>query len=236
MEKPKLALVGYGKMGKEVESLAKLKGFEITDIFDINNLLNENGNYRFDVAIDFTSPDAVIENISKYAKLKKNAVIGTTGWYEHLREVRKIVEEAEIGLIYSSNFSVGVQIYFKIIEAISKLMNDFEEYDPFVYEIHHRHKKDSPSGTALTIGNILLENLRRKQKISTIANEITPDSISISSSRGGEVVGIHSVTFDSAFDSIEITHRAKNRKGFALGALLAAETIFGKKGLMQFNI
>jgi 4-hydroxy-tetrahydrodipicolinate reductase len=236
MEKPRLAIVGYGKMGKEVESLAQEKGFEITDIFDIDNPLNENGNYRFDVAIDFTSPDVVIENIRKYAKLKKNAVIGTTGWYEHLPEVKKIVEEAEIGLIYSSNFSVGVQIYFKIIEEISKLMNNFEEYDPFVYEVHHRYKKDSPSGTAITIGKILLENLERKKKISTTANEVTPDSIGIASSRGGEVVGIHSVTFDSVFDSIEIIHRAKNRKGFALGALLASQTIFGRKGLIQFNI
>lgn len=235
MEKPRLAIVGYGKMGKEVESLAKEKGFEITDIFDIDNPLNANGNYRFDVAIDFTSPDVVIENIHKYAKLKKNAVIGTTGWYEHFLDVKKIVEEAGIGLIYSSNFSVGVQIYFKVIEEISKLMDSFEEYDPFVYEIHHRYKKDSPSGTALTIGNILLENLKRKQRISTSANATTPDSIGIASLRGGEVVGIHSVTFDSVFDSIEVIHRAKSRKGFALGALLASQIIFGKKGLIQFK-
>lgn len=236
MEKPRLAIVGYGKMGKEVASLAKEKGFEITDIFDVDKPLNENGDYRFDVAIDFTSPDAVIENIRKYAKLRKNAVIGTTGWYEHLFEVKKIVEEAGIGLIYSSNFSVGVQVYFKIIEEISKLMNSFEEYDPLVYEIHHRYKKDSPSGTALTIGKILIENLNRKRKISTTANEMTPDSIGIASLRGGEVVGIHSVAFDSVFDSIEIVHRAKNRKGFALGALLASQIIFGKKGLIQFSI
>lgn len=236
MERPRLAIVGYGKMGKEVESLAKEKGFEITDIFDIDKPLNENGNYRFDVAIDFTSPDAVIENIRKYAKLRKNAVIGTTGWYEHLLEVKKIVEETGIGLIYSSNFSVGVQIYYRVIEEVAKLMNNFEEYDPLVYEIHHRYKKDSPSGTALTIGKILLENLNRKQKISTTANEMDPNSIGIASLRGGEVVGIHSVTFDSIFDSIEIVHRAKNRKGFALGALLASQTIFGKKGLIQFNI
>lgn len=236
MDKPKLAIVGYGKMGQAIESVAKQKGFEITDIFDIENLLNENQNYRFDVAIDFTTPDAIIDNINKYAKLKKNAVVGTTGWYEHLGEVKKIVEEAEIGIIYSSNFSVGVQIYFKIVEEISKIMNHFEDYDAFVHEIHHKYKKDSPSGTALTIGNILLENLQRKHKISTSAKEFTPDSINISSSRGGEVVGIHSVTFDSSFDSIEVIHRAKNRSGFALGALIASQSIFGKKGLFQFKI
>jgi len=234
--KPKLAIVGYGKMGKEVELLALEKGFTITNIFDIHNPLSYEEQYNFDVAIEFTTPESVLENVKLLARLKKNIVIGTTGWYDKISEVKEIVETESIGAIYSPNFSIGVAILFAIINEASKIINHFEDYDIIVEEIHHKHKKDYPSGTALKIAKVILQNVGRKKRITT---DLLPDNgevLRIASLRVGETFGVHKILIDSAFDTIEITHTSKNRKGFALGALIAAQIIFNKKGFYEFNL
>jgi 4-hydroxy-tetrahydrodipicolinate reductase len=234
--KPKLAIVGYGKMGKEIELLAHEKGFAVTNIFDIDNPLSSEQEYDFDVAIEFTTPDSVLENVKTLARLKKNIVIGTTGWYDKISEVKSIVEKEGIGAIYSPNFSVGVNILFSIINEVSKIINNFEEYDILVEEIHHRHKKDYPSGTALKIAEEILRNVSRKKRITTELSPNDCDALRIASLRVGETFGIHKIILDSSFDTIEITHTAKNRKGFALGALIAAQIIHNKKGFFEFSL
>ena len=201
----KIGLFGHGNMGTEVE-----------------RLINEPGTHQIvsveeaDVVIDFTSPEIVLENIKRATSLGKNMVVGTTGWYEYLSDVEKIVQEAGIGLIYAQNFSVGANIFFKIIANAAKLFNQFGGYDTYGLEIHHKGKKDSPSGTALRIGKEL-------------------GGLEFSSIRAGRNPGFHQVVFDSNADSITLAHAAHNRSGFAAGALLAAEFIEGKKGLYTFD-
>ncbi len=234
--KPKLAIVGYGKMGKEIEKLAQEKGFLITDIFDLNNPLSIGKKYDFDVAIEFTTPDSVIDNVKILSYLKKNIVIGTTGWFDRMDEVKSIVESNGIGAIFSPNFSIGVNILFTIIKEASKILNHFEDYDIIIEEIHHNQKKDAPSGTAIKIAKIILDFIKRKKRIST---DLTPNNnefLKIASLRVGNIFGIHKVLFDSFFDTIEIAHTAKNRKGFALGALLAAKMIHNKQGFFEFTL
>lgn len=235
-EKPKLALIGYGKMGKEIESLAREKNFVITDIFEIDNPLQTNKEYDFDVAIEFTTPDAVFENIQKIAQLRKNIVVGTTGWYNKIEQAKEIVNSAGIGLIYSPNFSVGIQIILKIIEEVSTILNQINNYDIIIEETHHRMKKDAPSGTALKIAEKILKNFKAKEKIVTNPKDIDSKSIQIASLRLGEVYGVHRIILDSEFDSLEFVHTAKTRKGFAIGALLAAEFIHKKTGFYEFTL
>ncbi|MGB9770397.1 MAG: 4-hydroxy-tetrahydrodipicolinate reductase [Candidatus Kapaibacteriota bacterium] len=234
--KPKIALIGYGKMGKEIEKVAKDTGFVITDIFEIDNPIIPEKNYEFDVAIEFTNPESTIENIIKISRIKKNIVVGTTGWYEKIDLVKKIVEDSGIGLIYSPNFSVGIQIILKLIEDVSNILNQINNYDIIIEETHHRHKKDVPSGTALKIAEKILQNFKAKEKIVTNPKDLDSKSIQIASMRLGEVYGIHKVILDSEFDTLEFTHSAKTRKGFAIGALLAAEQIYGKKGFFEFSL
>lgn len=201
----KITLLGHGNMGKEVERLINDAGTHtIVSISDA------------DVVIDFTSPEIVLENIRKVAGLGKNMVVGTTGWYDHLGEIEKIVKEAGIGLIYAQNFSVGANIFFRVVAEAAKLFRKFEGYDVYGLEIHHKAKKDSPSGTALRI-----------------AREV--DGLEFSSIRAGRNPGFHQVVFDSSADSITLSHQAHNRSGFAAGAILAAEFIKDKKGLHSFE-
>lgn len=237
-DKPKLAIVGYGKMGKAIESLALQKGFVITNIFDVDFPINPDENYDFDVAIDFTEPNSVISNIEKLAKLHKNIVIGTTGWYSELERVRSIVEQYKIGLIYCSNFSIGINVLFRITEELTKIFDQFTDFDIAIEEIHHRHKKDAPSGTALKIAKLILENSSFKKIISTNPLDIyqKPETLNIISGRVGEVFGEHRIIFDSPFESFEVIHRAKSRLGFALGALVASQFIWKKTGFFEFSI
>lgn len=234
---PKIAILGYGAMGKVIETLAKDKGYEITDIFDQDNPLQKDADYDFDVAIDFTLPDSVIENVRILSEKNKSVVVGTTGWYDQIDDVVEIVNNNNTGLVWGSNFSVGVQMYFKIVDYASKLVNKVDNYDIFVHEMHHKRKKDSPSGTAETISDIIIENVDRKasKEIETIHGEVDSSKLHVTSSRGGEVTGTHSVYLDSLADAIEVTHRAKNRTGFALGSLLAANWIKDKKGFYSFK-
>jgi len=233
----KLAIIGYGAMGKQIEAIAIEQNIIISNIFDINTPLNENEEYHFDVAIDFSFPNALINNVNLLAKKKKNIVIGTTGWYDRIIDIKKIADDYDIGIIWSSNFSIGMQIFYKIINEASKLMNKFEQYDSFISEIHHTNKADSPSGTAISLANIMLANLQSKDKLLTenINRLIAPNELQIASMRGGKIFGEHTVYFDSIVDTIELKHNAKSRKGFAVGALTAANYILNKTGFYNFE-
>ena len=237
-----IAIIGYGKMGHEIENVAKDRGVSTITIdpsaedADYKEI-NEESMKDVDVCIDFTHPDSVIGNIEKVSEFGKNIVVGTTGWYDKTDDVKKIIEEAGTGLIWSGNFSIGVNVYFKIIENAAKIINNVGDYDVFVHEFHHKNKADSPSGTAVMIGNILTDNIDRKRKVVTeeLKRKIEPDELHISSTRGGSVPGTHIVGFDSAADTIELKHTARSRQGFAVGAVMAAEWINGKKGFYDIN-
>ncbi|MBI5326430.1 MAG: 4-hydroxy-tetrahydrodipicolinate reductase [Ignavibacteriae bacterium] len=235
--KPKIAIIGYGSMGKEIENSALISGFQITDIFEIENPIKEKGIYDFDVAIDFSFPESVLDNVKKISNLNKNIVLGTTGWGKHIEEIKEYVVSNNAGLVFGSNFSIGMQMFFRLVEAASKLVNKFDNYDIMLHEIHHKRKKDSPSGTALSLAEIMLKEIKRKNKIMDDTNRVTiePSSIHVTSSRVGEITGTHTILIDSQADTIELIHRAKNRQGFAEGALLAAEWIHGKKGFFDFG-
>ena len=238
----RIAITGYGKMGQITEQLAIEKGLEVVSTIDPGvpsakfKELDKENLRGADVAIDFTVPAIVLENIDNYIKYGINAVIGTTGWYEYLQEVKEKVEKSQIGLIWSGNFSIGVNLFFRIIKQSADLMSKFPLYDVMGYEIHHNRKIDSPSGTMNMIGNILLENLKNKKKIVTekLSRKISGEEIHLASVRGGSIPGTHVVAFDSEVDTIELKHTARSRKGLAVGAIKAAEWINGKKGF--YNI
>lgn len=235
MDKLKIALVGYGAMGKEIEFQAK-DNFIITDIFDINNSLEQSKISNYDVAIEFTQPDSVINNIKCLAENGKNIVLGTTGWYSKFEEIKSIVDYNQIGLVWASNFSVGMNIFFKIIEEAATLASKAGDYDIFLHELHHKRKKDSPSGTAVSLSKIILNNFDHKSEafFETAHSEIKPEQLHATSTRGGEIFGTHTVYIDSLPDTIELTHRARSRAGFANGALKAATLINGRKGIFEF--
>lgn len=220
--KIKIALIGFGKMGQEINALCRESAnsscFEVVSISfkNINDGLDLKGIAKADVAIDFTSKDVVMENIEKIAKLGVNLIVGTTGWYGEMETVKKIVEKNKIGLLYSPNFSVGANIFFKIAEFSSKMFSKFKDYDVYGLEIHHKAKLDSPSGTALKIAG--------KVK-----------GLNFTSIRAGRNPGFHEVVFDSQADGITLSHQAYNRVGFAKGALVAAEFIKNKKGVYSFE-
>ena len=238
-----IAIIGYGKMGREIEKAAKSKGITTTSIIDPYDNdagfkeINESSMSGVDVCIDFSTPSSVVDNIKKAAKFKKNVVIGTTGWYDKIDEARNIVKESNIGFIYASNFSIGVNAFFKIIESAAKIINKVENYDIYGYELHHNKKIDSPSGTAKTIGEILIKNIKRKDTMifDKIDRKIEPNELHIASIRAGSIPGTHVVGFDSSADTIELRHTARNREGFALGAIMAAQWIQNKKGFYDIN-
>ncbi|MGA2297252.1 MAG: 4-hydroxy-tetrahydrodipicolinate reductase [FCB group bacterium] len=234
---PKIAIVGYGFMGKEIELLAKQQQFIVTDIFDIDSPIEPQKSYDFEVAIDFTLPDAVMENIKILSNMQKNIVLGTTGWLHKESIIKDMVKFSGIGFIHSSNFSIGMQMFSRTLRYASQLMNKIDGYDIMLHEIHHKRKKDSPSGTAMTLADIIIKEVDLKKEIITYAMDgpIAPEQLHVSSTRGGEIFGTHTVYIDSLADTIELTHRAKNRSGFAMGALTAAKWIHGKKGFFDFD-
>jgi 4-hydroxy-tetrahydrodipicolinate reductase len=232
-----IALVGYGKMGKEIEALAPTQGVSVVARFDIDNNRNGTGLTAetlkgVDVCIDFSIPGEVLANLRRVAECGKNLVIGTTGWHDRVEEARQIVDKERIGIVYAPNFSIGVNLFLRLAEEAGKQFARFEDYDVSIQEIHHRQKLDSPSGTALEIGKTLLHTSKRKKELlaGNAPGKIKPEQLQISSTRTGSVMGVHSVLFDSLVDTIELKHTAKNRSGFALGALLAAKWIKGKRG------
>jgi 4-hydroxy-tetrahydrodipicolinate reductase len=233
-----IALIGYGKMGKEVETAAKGRGLTVAKVFDIHNNTGSLGLTHeslkgIDVCIEFSTPGTVFDNIAAAASCGKNIVVGTTGWYDRLDAVRKLVKESKIGFLYSPNFSLGVNIFVQVVAHAAHLMDRYTQYDAAVMESHHRAKVDSPSGTALTIAQSVLAGMKRKTEIvsETLHGQIKPNQLHVTSSRLGSVAGTHAVVFDSDADSIELVHTAKNRSGFALGAVVAAEWLRGKKGV-----
>ena len=241
----KIALVGYGKMGRMIESSALSAGHEITAVVDpfsdsdrvtgrdLSSLLGR----CVDVVIDFSAPLSACENILFYAKHSMSAVIGTTGWYSHLDEIRSKIDVSNCSIIYSGNFSIGVAIMMKSAAYISSLINNVSSYDVCIEEIHHRAKADSPSGTAEMLKDIVLGSIERKKRAvyGNVEGRIKEDELQISSLRLGSVSGIHSLIFDSPSDTIELKHTARDRSGFADGAVKAASWIHSRKGFFSFD-
>ena len=234
-----IGLAGYGRMGALIHQTALSRGYEVPLIVDPQSDAPEVTAREFtclssppDVIIDFTSPEAALKNIERYGEMKVPAVIGTTGWYDQMEQAAAIVEQSGIGLIWAGNFSLGVNLFYKLVERAATMMNRFPQYDPFVHESHHRFKVDSPSGTAKMIAGILIDKLDRKESIvnSLPERRLGDEELQVSSSRGGSVPGSHRVVFDSEVDSITLEHNARNRSGFAEGALLAARWIRGRSG------
>ncbi len=232
----KVVLLGYGQMGKMIASLANEMGVEIVAKFDLSDNLDELDKIDFDVAIDFTTHRAIEDNLHKILSLGKSIVIGTTGWYDKIDRFKADTEAANGSCVWGSNFSLGMQAFYKLLENSGQLINSLNDYDIGVHEIHHKLKKDSPSGSAIAIANILMDNIERKTSIEkeTCHEKIDREQLHVTSSRIGSVAGTHTVYFDSDADAIELTHRAKNRTGFAKGALMAAKWISEKKGFYSF--
>jgi len=226
----KIALLGYGKMGKVIERIALERGHEIVLKKDEFNTYD--GLSTADVAIDFSVPSAAVSNISASFNANVPVVSGTTGWLEHYDDMIALCNEKKSGFISSSNFSLGVNIFFGLNEYLAKIMKQFDSYKVSMEEIHHIHKLDAPSGTAISLAQGVIQN-------SNYANwtleEAKENEIHIEAKRIGEVPGTHTVIYDSAIDSIEIKHTAHNREGFALGAVIAAEWLAGKQGIFSMK-
>jgi dihydrodipicolinate reductase len=234
----KIALIGYGKMGKEIEKIALNRGHEIVSIIDVNNPEEfESRAFEIaDVAIEFSQPGTALANYRKCFQKHIPVVTGTTGWLDHLDEIKQQCETEGQTFFYASNFSIGVNIFFAINKYLAKIMNRFPGYDVQMEEVHHIHKLDAPSGTAITLAEGILENLDRKTQWKIEENgDSSPEILNIRAVREGEVFGIHEVEYESESDIISIKHHAKNRSGFALGAVLAAEFTAGKKGFLSMN-
>jgi len=235
----KIAMIGYGRLGKEIKQIAEGLNHEVITIDPSANAdfkeINEESTNNIDVAIDFSLPTSALQNAKTLNSLGINTVMGTTGWYNQMDDMRESVKD--IGFIWSGNFSLGVNIFFRIIENASKIINNVDVYDVLAHELHHSGKRDSPSGTANMIGDILLKNIERKNKLTTemLDRKIEPDEIHFASVRGGSIPGTHSVMFDSQADTIELKHTARGIVGFATGAVLAAEWIKDKKGFYNID-
>ena len=234
----RLAIVGRGRMGREIEARSHDHGLEVVERFDSAHPVGAATVIDFDVAIEFTNPAVVLDNIAALLRLSRPIVVGTTGWHDGLEHVRALVEQHRGRLIYASNFSIGVLTFTKIVREAARLFNDVDGYDAAVHEVHHAGKADAPSGTALAIARVMLERLERKSAIlgETAHGRIAADALHVTSQRLGATVGTHSVAFDSEADTIELVHRAKCRAGFAIGALLAARWITEQPpGLYRFE-
>lgn len=229
----KIALIGYGKMGHEIEKIALNRGHEVVCAIDLNETHKfESEAFRSaDVAIEFTSPESAFDNYKKAFAANIPVVSGTTGWLDKLDEIKKECRENGQTFFYASNFSLGVNLFFALNKYLAKIMNKFPDYDVRMEETHHIHKLDAPSGTAITLAEGILEFSDNKDKW-ILDNDGEKNELKITSFREGEVPGIHTVIYESEVDSIQITHDAKSRKGFALGAVLAAEFTKGKKGFL----
>lgn len=235
-----IALIGYGKMGHEVEQLIQESGaHHVVSVSykKATDSLDKEGIAKADVVIDFTSSEIVLENIKEIAGMGKNMVIGTTGWYDSLAEVKEITEKSKIGFIYAQNFSIGANIFFKLVGYAGSLFNKFGDYDVAGFEIHHTGKKDSPSGTAKKLASVIMENFPKKTKLETgrVDRQIEKQELHFASLRSGRNAGFHEVIFDSFADEVKLSHSAHGRRGFAEGALVAAEFIKDKKGFYSFD-
>jgi 4-hydroxy-tetrahydrodipicolinate reductase len=226
----KIALLGYGKMGRMVEEAALKRG-HIISAKSIAEITPD-----ADICIDFSHPDAVMNNVKCAASIKKNIVIGTTGWDHIFQQVVDAVQQHQIGMLHSPNFSIGVYLFHLIVEQAAALVNQNDLYDVSGLEVHHSQKQDSPSGTALSLAKLLMSRIQRKTSLITQLNgPIQPHELHFPSVRCGYHPGTHTITFDSPADTITLSHSARNREGFALGAVMAAEWVQGKKGIYTFK-
>jgi len=215
----KLALFGYGKMGRMIEQASARDGIEVVAVLD--PFAGSRGNLSdADVCVDFTQPSAALDNIRTAAAARIAIVVGTTGWYDQLDEARRLVDESGIGLVYGSNFSLGVNLMFKVTQYAAELFSHFPSHDPYIEEAHHKFKIDAPSGTGLSLRRIVEAKYER--------------DVPTSSTRAGYFPGKHTVGFDSEADTLAITHTARSRAGFAEGALIAAKWIVGRSGFYEF--
>jgi 4-hydroxy-tetrahydrodipicolinate reductase len=232
----KIILMGYGRMGKEIETVALEHGHEVVLKIDAHNAatITDADLKKGDVVIEFTRPDSVVENIRWCLKTGIPVIVGTTGWYAELPVVENVCREMNGSVLYASNFSIGVNILFELNERLSALMARRTEYDVSIDEVHHIHKLDKPSGTGITLAEGVLHHLERKKKW-TLDDTSDPDGLVIHSIRENEVVGKHTVKYISDIDEIEIMHNAFSRKGFATGAVRAAEFIVGRKGFFTMK-
>ena len=222
----KIALSGYGKMGQMVERMAAARGHEAVARLDIDNNVDGAGIApdqlnAAQVAIDFSTPDVVLTNIRRFAELRIPVVVGTTGWYDRVEEVKSWVLDNGSSLVYGANFSIGMNLFFRLVEDAGKLFARYDEYDPYLIEHHHKFKMDAPSGTAI-----------RMQRLLESAYARVPPAASV---RAGYAPGTHELGFDSEADSIVLTHTARSREGFAKGAVFAAERIVERKGFFEFS-
>lgn len=224
-------IVGYGRMGHEVESVLQARGHRVSARVDRTPGVGDSTEVSSEIlrasqaVIEFSLPEAVLDHVRAYAAAGLPAVIGTTGWNDRKAEAKTIVEGYQAALVHGTNFSIGAHMFFQLAEKAAAMIADLPEYDVMVTEWHHRLKKDSPSGTALTTADRILRNLPRKTTVNTgrIDREIREEELHVASVRGGSIPGIHEVRLDSTADTLEIRHTARNRSGFALGAVLAAE-------------
>lgn len=242
----KIALIGYGKMGHMIEQIARDRGHEIVSIIDVDNIedFDSPAFASADVAIEFTSPTAAFGNYQRAFAHNVKVVSGSTGWMQdHKADVEKMCSEGGQTLFWASNFSIGVAIFSAVNRYLAKIMNGFPQYDVEMEEVHHVHKLDAPSGTAITLAEDIIDRLDRKDKwvkgfqhaadgTESGSNKVAPDELPIASIRRDEVPGTHSISYDSEADKITITHDAHSRKGFALGAVLAAEYTKDHSGLL----
>lgn len=230
----RIALIGYGKMGKTIERLAKERGHEIVCVFNSSNPYELNANTNADVAIEFTRPDTVLAHIEIALKQALPIVVGTTAWGNHLPEVKKMVDSVRGSLLYASNFSIGVNIFQQLTESLACLMANRPQYQFTIDEIHHVQKLDAPSGTAVTLAEGIIAN--HSNYMQWVSNETTEETdLLINAHRIPDVPGTHTIKASSLIDTITLTHEAHNREGFALGAILAAEFLLGKTGVFTMK-
>ena len=229
----KIAIIGYGKMGHEIEKICRERGHEIVCIIDIGdeNKFDSPEFKSAEVAIEFSSPQSALENYRRAFAANVPVVSGTTGWLDNIDEVKHACENDGKTFFYASNYSVGVNILFAVNEYLAKIMNDFPAYNVHIDETHHIHKLDAPSGTALTLAEGVMGSVERKKQWK-LDEQLNDEDLCINSYRKDEVPGIHTVMYESEVDTIQISHDAKSRKGFALGAVIAAEFTANKKGFL----
>ena len=232
----KIALLGYGKMGKVIEKIAVSRGHEIVVTIDNNKEWKESHELlaKVDIAIDFSTPSNILANINSCLNRRIPLVVGTTGWYNKMDVLKEKCATLNSSLLWASNFSIGVNIFFKINQELAKLMNKYENYDVSIEEIHHTAKLDTPSGTAISLANDIIGNIKRKNKW-VLGESDNKSNLSINSKRVDPIPGTHSIKYESEIDDIEIIHTAKSREGFAMGSVIAAEWLVDKKGWYEFK-
>lgn len=232
----KILIIGYGNMGKEIEAVAISKGHQIVHIIDNVADWNSLTVAMVDVAIDFSIPEIAISNIHKCIELNIPLVMGTTGWYDQIEQIGEEVQKKNAAFLWASNFSLGVNILFHMNEKLASIMKDCD-YQTQIHEIHHTQKLDAPSGTAISLANGILSNTHKYQNWQLIENDQTPqeNKLSITYEREGDVKGTHIISYENEIDKISLKHEAKTRKGFAVGAVMAAEWLAGKKGFFSMK-